>query len=132
MRVANSRQVASPSRSPRCGGWPTGAAWLSVQGQMHRSNFVNLAVSAVTDGGSARHLWPADKTPAGIVDAIAARLGVALGADARAEVIDYVNSRVHGGQVVPDPLDPENEEQLVRKTRGVLYLVGQHPDGNLH
>jgi uncharacterized protein (DUF1800 family) len=117
---------------PDVNGWPTGAAWAGAQPMLERTNFLALAVKALDDItlDIGPLLPPATPTPPVLVDHLARILDVSLTASARAELIDYVNSGWANGAETNFPYDPNNPDDVKRKTRGLVWMIAQYHDAH--
>ena len=120
-----------PTQPPVVDGWPSGTAWLSAQSMVDRTNLVLTSVNDTNRqtgwGIDVKDILPppANRSAAEVVDALADRLQVALDADERQELIDYmVTDRQSDGSVDPSPLTDANMDLRVR---GALYILAQHP-----
>jgi hypothetical protein len=65
-----------------------------------------------------------------MIDHLAGVLDVDLTTNARAHLIDYMNSQMVGGVVMPFSFDPTNDAHLKEKTRGLIWQIAQYHDGH--
>ncbi|NJN14267.1 MAG: DUF1800 domain-containing protein [Planctomycetes bacterium] len=117
---------------PDVNGWPGGSSWLGSQASLARIDFLRIVIAGLNDVPTqVDPLLPpvGQRTPAEIVDHLADLLDVQLPADARTSYIAYVTQQKVGDSIVPFPFDPLNPEHRRMKTRGLLYMIGQHHDG---
>ncbi|MFQ5844519.1 MAG: DUF1800 family protein, partial [Planctomycetota bacterium] len=122
-----------PMQPPDVNGWPTGGAWLGSQAMLIRINFLQQAISQLDDVAGIQHLLPAParRTPDGMVDHIAnGVLGVDLTTNARDQAVLYVHTELQGNTIVDVGFDPNNDPQLLQKTRGLLWQLGQYWDAH--
>ena len=133
VRVALTRIGQLLLEPPDVNGWPTGAAWMGSQAVLERINFLVLAVSTLNDVPAQIDPLippPGNRAPAELVDHISRLLGVDLSTTARDAYIAYVTLQKDEDQIVPFNFDPTNDEHLLMKTRGLVYMIGQYHDGN--
>ena len=127
---AMGQEVLNP---PDVNGWPTGNAWLSSQGMLSRTNFVNTVVEGLDDFDTQiAPLVPAagQRSASQLVDHIARVLDVQLSGSARTHLIGYVVTQEQNGATVPFAYDQNNEEHVKMKARGLLYLIAHYHDAN--
>jgi uncharacterized protein (DUF1800 family) len=123
-----------PMEPPDVDGWPGGSAWMGDQPMLERINFLRDVVRDLDS--TPADIWPLvppgpQRTPAGLVNHIAALAGVDLTPEAREDLETYVTTTLDsGGQVVPFAFDPLDETDLRMKARGLLYLIALHHDGH--
>lgn len=101
---------------PSVAGWPRGGAWLSQQSLVERVNFLRDALLSFDSSAVAAI------SPSNLVDFHARALDIALAAAERSVLIEYAtttDSQITGKLT---------SAQAVTKSRGILYLLGQHPD----
>lgn len=126
-----------PTQPPSVNGWPLGDLWLSAQNMADRMNAVYLVVEdttrQTTGGMNVANVLPplAERTPANVVDSLAALLRVDLTAGERQTCIDYLNTAVSGSGTAPvatpSPFDGSSQSHLDTRVRGLLYILAQHP-----
>ncbi len=126
-----------PTQPPTVDGWPEGTQWLSAQGMVDRANALRFLISdrnhQTTNNVDLTQLIapptpPATKpTAEEVLDFLANRLSVTLAPSERTQMLDYMNTDLVGGNVVPDPFDADDVVHLDQRMRGVLYMLGQHP-----
>lgn len=118
---------------PDVAGWPVGNAWLSSQGMLARTNFVNATIEGLDDFDTQiAPLVPPNgqRSPTQLVDHIARILDVQLAGNARTQLIQYVTTQEQGGSTVPFPYSQSNKEHVKMKTRGLLYLIAHYHDAH--
>ncbi|MHC4547878.1 MAG: DUF1800 family protein [Planctomycetota bacterium] len=118
---------------PDVNGWPAGLSWMAAQSQVERFNLLNFAVEQLDDVPTQIDpLLPprSSITPTSLVDHIAGILDVQLSGNARNQAIAYVTSQLVGGSVVPFAFDPNNDEHIKNKSRGLIYMIGQYHDAH--
>lgn len=64
--------------------------------------------------------------PSQVVDQLADVLDITLGNADRDLYIQYLETTIVGGEVEPDPFDPQNIAQVRTKMAGLLWLMSQH------
>ena len=120
---------------PDVNGWPDGTAWIGAQAMIERNNFLNFSVEQLRDFESDIEVLlppPGERGPTELVTHLSGLLGVQLTGNGRGRCIDYVESQMSGGTIVPFDFDPTNEEHLKMKTRGLLWMIAQYHDGHQH
>ena len=70
------------------------------------------------------------RTPANMVDTIATLLGVQLSGVERNSLITYVSSELQGDTIVNVGFDPTDDDELLMKTRGLLWMTAQYWEGH--
>jgi hypothetical protein len=133
-----------PLDPPSVKGWPQGLAWSGEQPLLNRSSMIDSIAGKdhihdpltgdSTDDVFVDHLLPPPDTGGAItgaatVDHLARVLDVTLSAAERAVLVDYMDrSTDFNGALVPAPFDGTDPEQVEVKVRGLLSILGQHPD----
>lgn len=123
-----------PLDPPDVSGWPTGTAWTGAQPMLDRTNFLGLTATLLLDdydSDIAPLLPPGPPSAAALVDHLAETLDVDLSANARTRMIEYVNSQWVNGQQVPFAYDPDDEDHVTMKTRGLVWLIAQYHDSHV-
>ena len=118
-----------PTQPPVVDGWPEGTGWLSAQALVDRANLLEFITSSrdfqASEGFDVASLLPAGTpTAQQVVESLVSRLGITLTAPELAEMVTYL-SKDNAGAV--DPFDPSNTAQVEERVRGLLYILGQHP-----
>ncbi len=122
-----------PLDPPDVSGWPIGTAWAGAQPMLDRTNYLGLVSTIIlNDYGTdiAPLLPPGPPSPQALVDHIAGTLDVDLSPNARAGMIEYVNSQWVNGQQVPFTYDPSDQDHVTMKTRGLLWMIAQYHDSH--
>ena len=114
-------------------GWPVGNAWLSSQGMLARTNFINSVIEGLSDFDTqiAPLIPPAgQRSPTQLVDHLSRVLDVQLSGNARSQLINYVTTQEQGGNTVPFSYNQNDEDHVRMKTRGLLYLIAHYHDAH--
>jgi hypothetical protein len=78
-----------------------------------------------SEGFDVASLLPAGTpTAQQVVESLALRLGITLTAPEVTALVDYLGKDNNG---VADPFDPSNTAQVEERVRGLLYILGLHP-----
>lgn len=126
-----------PTMPPTVDGWPGGQQWLSAHGMVERANLLQRGISdrdclAEQEAfGLDLHdlLPPGTPTSLEVVDALALRLGIDLQPEERTRLALYLDTeRLGDGSVIDDPFDPNDPTDVDERIRGLLYVLGQHPN----
>ena len=133
-----------PLDPPSVKGFPQGLGWSGEQALLDRARMVDTLAGKtdVTRPGApdqkdhvfVHHLLPAGDangkiTGAATVDFLAHLLDVTLTASERQVLVDYMDTVPDDtGTLVPSPFDGNVEDQVEVKVRGLLSILGQHPD----
>jgi uncharacterized protein (DUF1800 family) len=118
---------------PDVNGWPEGEAWLGSQAMLERVNFLNYSVMQLDSVPiQIEPLLPpvGSRSPQEMIDHLSDVLDVDLATNARAHLIDYMNTQMVGGVVMPFNFDPTNDAHLKEKTRGLIWQIAQYHDGH--
>jgi len=118
---------------PDVNGWPEGEAWLGSQAMLERVNFLNYSVMQLDSvPNQIEPLLPpvGSRSPLEMIDHLADVLDVDLTTNARAHLIDYMNTEMVGAVVMPFNFDPTNDAHLKEKTRGLIWQIAQYHDGH--
>jgi hypothetical protein len=123
----------SPLEPPDVNGWPPGISFTGAQPMLNRTNVVAFTVKQLDSYATdiTPLLPPGSPAPDALVDHIARTLDVDLTETARDEMIDYVNSQWVGGQQVPLGYDPNNQDHVKAKTRGLMWMIAQYHDSHV-
>lgn len=121
-----------PMQPPDVNGWVSGTAWLGSQAMLLRINFLQDAIDELETVADIQALLPpvGQRTPANMVDNIATLLGVQLSGSARTSLITYVTSELQGDTIVNVGFDPTDDDELLKKTRGLLWMTAQYWEGH--
>jgi hypothetical protein len=122
-----------PTQPPDVDGWPSGDFWLSSQGLLERTNFLTDCVRYRNEAPQAGYdvgdlMLPGQTSDEEVVDRLAYLLQVKLTPGQRDECISYLNSDANASSVFAQPWDFDDPVQREKKIRGLLWILGQHPD----
>lgn len=118
-----------PTQPPGVDGWPEGTGWLSAQALVDRANMLEFITASrdfqTSEGFNVASLMPAGTpTAQQVVESLALRLGITLTAPEVTALVDYLGKDNTGAA---DPFDPSNTAQVEERVRGLLYILGLHP-----
>lgn len=120
-----------PTQPPVVDGWPEGTSWLSAQGMVDRANTLEFIISSrdfqENEGFDITSLLPApDATAQQVVEALCLRLGIEPTPEDITTFVTYLNTD-DAGDTSADPFDATNRVHLDNRLRGLLYILGLHP-----
>ena len=120
-----------PTQPPVVDGWPEGTSWLSAQGMVDRANTLEFIISSrdfqENEGFDLGALLPSPTASAQeVVEALCLRLGITPTPEDITTFVDYLNTD-DDGSTSADPFDATNATHLDNRVRGLLYILGLHP-----
>jgi len=124
-----------PINPPDVSGWPTGVAWLGAQAMLERINFLNTAVSKMTDVENQIEplIPPRDTsglTPTQLINHVANVLDVQLSGNAIRKLEGYLLTELVGDTLQPIAFAPRDDDYIRTKVQGLLYQIAQYHDGH--